>query len=192
MFDRLLVLQILRNDQRRHRTESDRAAERAVDRVPHLRGVHQRHDVLARDVLEQVLQIDFLLILAADRRRRRLPRDREHRDVIVLRIVQPVQQMDRSRPRRSEAHARLAGELRVRARHERRLLFVANLDKLDLVFRAIDRGDDPVDPVARVTEDAPHAPCVQAFDKEITDGSHGPMLPNGGGGLSRFAVSRSV
>jgi hypothetical protein len=47
-------------------------------------------DVVARDVLEQRLEVDLLLIIRADRGARGLADDRDHRLVIHLRVVQAV------------------------------------------------------------------------------------------------------
>jgi hypothetical protein len=118
------------------------------------------------------VQVDFLLELAAHRGRRRLPGERQHGNVIVLRVVKPVQQMDRARPGGREADAELAGELRVRAGHERRLLLVPHLHEIDLLLVPVDRGDDAVDAVARIAVDAFHAPSDQALDEKIADGCH--------------------
>ncbi len=100
MFDRFLFLQIFREDQRRHGARTERRADRAVDAVTDLRRVHQRDDVFARDVLVQALQIDLLLVLTADRGRRRVPHQRQDRRMIVLGVVEPVQQVDGARPGR--------------------------------------------------------------------------------------------
>jgi hypothetical protein len=80
--------------------------------------------------------------------------------------------VDRAGTGRAQADADLAGELRVRAGHERGLLLVPHLDEVDRVARAVDRGDDTVDAVARIAEDAPHAPGAQALDQKIADGRH--------------------
>jgi hypothetical protein len=126
----------------------------------------------------------FLLILTAHRRRRRLTAEREHRHVIVLRIVEAVEQMDRTRARRAETDAEFARELRVRGRHERRLLFMPHLHEFEPVGGPVDRGDDAVDAVARIAVDAPNAPRKEAFDQEIADGHErvvpgGALTPNG-------------
>ena len=85
--------------------------------------------------LNSVMQIDFLLVVAADRRARLLPDDRDDRLVVQLRVVQAVQQMDRARPGRRQADADFAGELGVRAGHEGGHLLVADLDEVEVVLR---------------------------------------------------------
>ena len=50
----------------------------------------------AGHVLEQRLQVHFLLVVRAERRARLLADDGEHRGVIQPRIVEAVQQVDRT------------------------------------------------------------------------------------------------
>ena len=82
------------------------------------------------DVLEQRLQIDLLLVAAAERGARLLADDRDDRLMVELRVVEAVQEMDRARAGGRHADADLAGELRVGAGHERGHLLVAHLDEL--------------------------------------------------------------
>ena len=79
-------------------------------------GVGRHVDVFAGDVLEQRDQIDFLLIMAAQRDARLLPDNGHHRLMIHLRIVKPVQQMDGAGPGGGEADPEFAGELGVARR----------------------------------------------------------------------------
>ena len=74
--------------------------------VPHGGGADHGRAVFAGDVLEQVLQIDFLLELAADARVvADLPDDGDDRLVVHLRVVQPVEQVDRAGPAGGHADA---------------------------------------------------------------------------------------
>ena len=59
------------------------------------------------------MQVDLLLVVAAERRARLLADDRDHRLVVELRVVEAVQEVDRAGPAGREADADLAGELRV-------------------------------------------------------------------------------
>ena len=63
-----------------------------------LRGGHHGH-VLVGHVLEQRMQIDFLLVVAPQRGGRLLADDRHDRLVVESRVVQPVEQVDRLRAR---------------------------------------------------------------------------------------------
>jgi hypothetical protein len=54
--------------------------------------------VLVRDVLEERRQVDFLLVIAAERGHRLLADDCDDRLVVELRVVEPVQQVDRAGP----------------------------------------------------------------------------------------------
>ena len=87
--------------------------------------------------------------------------------MIHLRVVQAVQQMNRARAGCREADADFAGELRVRARHERRHLLVAHLDEVDPALRALERAHDAVDAVAGITVNAINAPGRESFDEKI-------------------------
>src|SRR3569832_1603370 len=87
--------------------------------------------------------------------------------MIELGVVQSVQQMDRARAGRREAYTRIASVFGVRRRHERRLLFVANLDEIQLAVGAVARGDETVDPVARIPEDASDSPCDETGHEEV-------------------------
>jgi hypothetical protein len=62
----LLVLQVVRDDDAGDGALGEGDADRAIDQVPHLRGRHGREAVLRGHVLEERLQIDFLLVRAAD------------------------------------------------------------------------------------------------------------------------------
>ncbi|MGY4382884.1 hypothetical protein ACVWZ3_010587 [Bradyrhizobium sp. i1.3.6] len=89
-------------------------------------------DVRACDVLEHRDEIKFLLIAPAERVSRLLADDRQHRLVIEQRIVEPGDEMRSAGPRCRDTDAKLAGKLRIGARHERRHLLVAGLHEIDL------------------------------------------------------------
>ena len=165
--DRLLGRHVVRNDEARHRALVERDAHRAVDEVADLRGDGRHVHVLVRDVLEERGQVDLLLVAAAERRHRLLADDRDDRLVVELRVVEPVQQVDRAGTGGGDADADLAGELRVPARHERGHLLVARLDELGIAVSAVERAEEGVDPVARIAVDAPDAPLAQPLQDVI-------------------------
>src|SRR5207249_4917777 len=75
--------------------------------------------------------------------------------------------------RRREADADLARELRVGAGHERGHLLVPDLDEVDPAVRLLlprEGAHDAVDPVAGVSEDAPHPPLAEPREEEVADG----------------------
>src|SRR6185437_10916408 len=76
---------------------------------------------------------------------------------------------DRARARRGHAYTDLAGELGVRARHERAHLLVARADELRLAFGAAQRSHQSVDAVAGISVDAVHAPLAEALNDEIAN-----------------------
>ena len=126
-------------------------------------GLIDRDAVFAGHIFEQRLQIDFLLILAADGGGGRLPDDGDDRLVVHLGVVQAVEQVDRARPAGGHADADRAGELGVRARHERRQLFVPGLDEARLVPVLAQAREDAVDAVAGVAVDALDAPFLHSL-----------------------------
>ena len=123
-----------------------------------------------RHVLEQAEQVDLLLVVAAQTEPGLLADDRDHRLMVELGVVEPVQEVDRARPGGCQADARLARELRVRAGHERRHLLVANLDELGSPLSAPEGADDPVDAVSGIAVYALHAPLAsETFKQVISD-----------------------
>jgi hypothetical protein len=73
--------------------------------VTHLRRIHDTDQIFVRHVFEERCEIDFLLVVAAERGRGGLPDDRENRHMIGFRVVQAVEQMDRSGAARRQTHA---------------------------------------------------------------------------------------
>jgi hypothetical protein len=165
-----LFLQVVRDDHARYRSLDERDADGAIDEMPDLAGQHRGLHELRGDILEERLQIDFLLIRAAHGQPRRLPDDGDDRLVIELRVVQPVQQMDRAGAGRGQTDAHVSGELRMRAGHDRGHLFVAHLHEVHVAVRALERAHDSVDAVAGISVDAVNAPFIEALDEKVGDG----------------------
>ena len=140
-------------------------AHGAVDQLAHLPRVGRHVDVVAGDILVQRHQIDFLLVVAAERQAVLLPDDRQHRLMVGLRVVKAVQQMDRARPGGREADPEFAGEFGVRAGHERGQLLMPRLDELDLVAGPGERPDQAVDAVAGVAENPLAHPIPTAVSR---------------------------
>jgi hypothetical protein len=176
--DRALLLDVVGEDHAGHGAARARDAERAIDQRARLRRVHARLAELARDVAEQPLQIDLLLVVGAERHALLLADDRDHGLVVLGGVVEAVEQVDRARPRGRHADADLAGELRVRARHERGELLVADLDEAELVRCAVERTEEAVDAVAGIPVDRAHAPAVQPLHDEVADGGAHDGLPS--------------
>ena len=165
---RRLFAEIVGNDQAGDAAACSGDAMGAVDQVPDLRDVRRHLHVVRRDVLEQRDEVDLLLVVAAEAHPRLLPHDRQHRLVVELRVVEPVQEVDGARPGSGETDADLARPLRFRAGHERRHLLVAYLDELELVPVALERADDRIDPVAGIAVDASDAVLGETFQQEIS------------------------
>src|SRR5437764_15224648 len=82
--------------------------------------------------------------------------------------------MDRARAGGGEANADLTGEFGMGTSHERRHLFVPHLYVLDGVTRAIDRADDTVNSIARITVNPLQPPLGDSLDQKVARGfSHG-------------------
>ena len=96
---RLLVrglLHVVGDDHAGHRARGLGHAHGAVDEVRRLLGHHAGLDELGGDVLEQRVEVDLLLVVAAQRHALLLADDRDHRLLVELGVVQPVEQVDRA------------------------------------------------------------------------------------------------
>ena len=133
---RVHLLHVVRHDHAGHGALGQGDAHGAVDQMAHLRRRRAHLHVLAGHVLEQAEQIDFLLVVATERRPLLLADDRDHRRVVEPGVVQAVQEMDRARAGGRHAHARLAGELGMGAGHERGDFFAGHLDELEAILGA--------------------------------------------------------
>jgi hypothetical protein len=89
-----------------------RGADRVVENHRQLLGGDDRLHVLGADVLEQRVQVDLLLVPAAQGGGDDLAHDRHDRHAVELRVVQPGQQVHRTRSLRGQADADLARVLR--------------------------------------------------------------------------------
>ena len=159
-------------------------AHGAVQQVAHLRGHACLVDKSASDIAEHRDQIDFLLIVATNRRACLLARDGKHRHVVHSCVVQPGNEVRGTRARRGNADTKLSGELGVRSRHERSHLFMARLDELDLAAGPCQRTKHAIDAVAGVSVNATHTPRMEPFDQEIADCMVAPWSSDRLGGLS--------
>ena len=160
-----------------------------IDQMPHLARHARRRDVVGGHVLEQGLQIDFLLIARADRGARLLTDDGDDGNMVHLRVVETVQEMDRARPGGRVAETNLASELGVRRRHERRHLLMANLDVLQLPLGFLERDIQAADTIAGIAVDALDAPFAHTSPNELAD-----VLCHGtdSGGVRGLAVPRKI
>jgi hypothetical protein len=166
----LLFLDVGGEDERGNSPLGERDADPSVDQVARLRGVHADFDELGH-VLEEGVQVDLLLVVRAEREALLLADDGQHRRVVELRVVEAVQEVDRSRAGGGDADADLAGELRVAAGHEGGHLLVAYLDELRVPVGAVERAQEAVDPVTGVAEHAVDAPGRETFQNIV--GNHG-------------------
>src|SRR5438105_1257382 len=89
--------------------------------------------------------------------------------MVELRVVETVEEVNRPWARGRDAHAHLAGELRVAARHEGGHLLVADLDELRVPIRAVEGAQEGVDPVAGIAVHAVDSPLGEALQDVISD-----------------------
>src|SRR5690606_33084014 len=94
----------------------------------------------------------------------------QHRLMVELGVVQAVQQVNRTWPRRRQADADFAGELRMRASHECGQFLVPRLHEADAVAGPVESADDAVDAVSGIAVDPVHAPFGQALQQKIAYG----------------------
>ena len=153
LLDRVELLDVRRHDDAGDGPLGHRDPQRAVDQMTHLLRRAAHVDVFASHVLEQRDQVDFLLVVAAERRPLLLTHDRDHRLMVELGVVEAVQKMDRARARGRHADAGLAGELGMRAGHEGRDLLMRHLDELEAILRAVEGAQDAVDAIPGIAVD---------------------------------------
>src|SRR3569832_2424883 len=114
--------------------------------------------------------------MAAERRQLLLADDGHHRLMVELRVVETVQQMDRTRSRGGEAHADLAGKLRVRAGHERGHFLMACLHEGKLALDTLESAQETEEADAEKTEKTRDAPLLEPLQHEICGGlAHGAV-----------------
>lgn len=157
----------MRNDETRDGPLDARDSHSAIDQVTHLFGRRGHVHIFVGDVLEQGDEVHFLLVMPAERHPRLLAHEGDDRLMIELRVVQPVQEVDGAGARRREADADLAGELRMRARHERGELLVPRLDEANPIARAIESAHDAVDAVPRISIDPGDVPLREPLEQVI-------------------------
>src|SRR3954463_2787992 len=138
--------------------------------MPDLRRRGCLHDVGASHILEHRDQIEFLLIVSAQRIACLLTDDREHGLVIQQGIVKPGDQMRGAGARSRDTDPDLARELRIGARHESGHLLMPRLDKADLALSALKGAEYAVDAIAGIAKEVADAPLMQTLNDEIGDG----------------------
>lgn len=106
------------------------------------------------------------------------------------RDVKSVEKMYRARSGGRQADADFAGKFRVRACHESGHFLVAHLNVIRSVTRAVDRANDPVNPVARITVDAFDTPLGYSTDQESLTFSAIGFAPVGTTSLNRSRTAR--
>ena len=156
----ILFLQIRRERNVRHAAATDGGAARQVDQALDVR---RTHDSLVEHghILEQLVQFHILLGQRPDQIVEMHAGDRQHRLAVQLRVVKAVQQMNAAGARRAQTDTQLSGIFCVGASHEGGCLFVAHLNKSNLVLARPKRLHDAVDSVTRQPEHRVDTPIPQ-------------------------------
>jgi hypothetical protein len=163
----LLLLKVVRQDDAGDRPLGEGDAKSTVDEVPHLPRRHGRLDVGARDILEEAVEVDLLLIRAAHGQTRRLSNDGHDRLMIEFRVVESVEEVNGAGTGGGDADAGLARELGVCAGHEGGHLLVPDLDEGDGVLGTVQRAEEAVDAIAGIAIDTADTPRLEPLDDEV-------------------------
>lgn len=123
------ILDVGRDDHGGYRAAGHGGAQRPVEDVRQLLRDGDHLAVVGGDVLVEAQQIDLLLVTAAQGTAVGLPDDRDDGNVVELRVVEAVEEMDGAGSRSSHADTDLAGELGVPDGLERGHLLVPGLDE---------------------------------------------------------------
>src|SRR5207248_5347267 len=169
LLDGIQVLHIFGKNDTGDRTLGFSDAHCTVNQVAYLYRIHSCVDILACDIFEQRLEVNLLLVVAANGRARRLANNRHNGLMIHFGIVQTIEQVNCARSRGRQADTDLSCKLGVSGCHERCHLFMAHLHKLEQVFIALQAAQDAVNAVARIAIDAFNTPRRKAFQQKITD-----------------------
>ena len=86
--------------------------------------------------------------------------------MVEARIVKAGDEVRRAGAGGGDTDAKLAGELRMRGRHERGHLFVAYLYEFDFPLGSPERAKNAVNAVTGITKNAAHAPGVKPLDED--------------------------
>ena len=148
--------------------------------------MRRTHDALVedRDVHEELVEVDVLLVVHADEVVKGVAGDGEDGDLIALGVVEAVEQVDAAGAGGGDADADAAGVLGVADGGEGGGFFVADLDEAELVFVGAEGFEEAVDAVAGETEDGVDAPLEEAFYDQVGD-----LLCHGGGSPLRIEAA---
>lgn len=103
--------------------------------------------------------------------------------MVHLGVVQPVQQMDRSRAGSRIAKPDLAGKFCVRGRHKSRHFLVTNLHVFHGVPSFFQCNVEAADAISRIAINSPQPPFGQPSPNKLAD-IHRPVDADANGGLS--------
>jgi hypothetical protein len=114
-------------------------------------------------------EIELLLVLAAQCVSGLLANDGEYGLVVHQSVIEARDQMRRAGAGRRNTDTKTSGEFGIGGCHESRHFFMARLNEFDPVMRPVERAEDTVDAVTRVSEDVANIPLLQALNEEVAD-----------------------
>jgi hypothetical protein len=150
---------------------------RAAGKPDHVLHMARSHDARIVDayVHEKLVELDVLLGKRVEQIVELQARNGEHRLPIELGVVEAVEKVNATRPRRRETDAELTGPFGIGTGIEGGGLFVPNLDEADPILPGPQRFDDTVDSVSRDSKDGVDPPLQESLDEYVAGGrlSHG-------------------
>ena len=147
----------------------------ATGDVRHVIDVVRSHHarIVNRYIHEHAVEVDVLLPLRVDQIMIVMARNGQHRLPIHFGIIQAIEQMNAARTGSAQTNTQLARVFGVAAGHEGGGLFMADLDKANLLLVLPQRFHDAIDAIAGQAENDFHAPVDKSFSEKICRrGSH--------------------
>ena len=129
------------------------------------------------DIHIEFVERHILLRVGPDEVMKLQPGDGQHWLVIEFGIIESVQEVDAAGARSRQAYPQPSCELGVTAGHKGGCLFVAHLNKSDLLLVGSKRLHDAVDAVPRESENDFNTPIDQGFNQHIRRGHKIPPSP---------------
>ena len=142
------LLNVFRNADVRDAPPPIGGAHRHIHHVDRVRSAHHAL-VEDRNIHEQLVQVDVLLVVHADQIAEGVSGDGQHRLLIALRVVESVQQMHAARARGGAAYSEAPGVFRVAHGGKCGGFFMPHLDELQLVLMGSQRFEESIHSVAR-------------------------------------------
>jgi hypothetical protein len=158
-----LLLQVNRTGKMGHAPARKRCPAARIDKSLDMTGA-QHLLVINGDIFEQRQQIDFLLITRADQVVIGLAGQSQDWSPIQFRVIESIQKMDCARPRGGETDTQASSEFRITTGHERGSLFMAHLNKPDVLLAG---AESAIKAIPGHSKDHRNTPVFQAVENKI-------------------------